>query len=213
LFPVLIGSWRKLWGQGDFPFLYVQLPTLITHDSTNNWAALRESQTMTLRVTNTAMAVTMDNPDPASLHPWNKPDVGKRLALNALSLVYGQNVVCTGPRFKSMTVEGNKIRVRLSDIGSGMITKNNEPVKGFAVAGKDRVFALAQATMEPSTGPDQGNDSVVVWADSVREPVAVRYAWADAPICNLFNKEGLPAWPFRTDNWDDVRVWPTEGQR
>ena len=202
LFPVLIESWRKLWGQGDFPFLYVQLPTFITNDDNNNWAALREAQTMALRVPNTAMAVTMDNPDPANLHPWIKPDTGKRLGLNALSLVYGQNVVCGGPQFASASIEGNKMRIRFSSIGGGLITKNNEPVKGFALAGKDRVFVLAHATIE--------NESVVIWADSVSEPVEARYAWADAPACNLFNKEGLPAWPFRTDNWDDVTAWPKE---
>jgi sialate O-acetylesterase len=194
LLPGLIRGWRDAWGRGDFPFLYVQLPNYmaVTPDpGESHWAELREAEMMTLKCPNTGMAVTIDIGDAVDIHPKNKQDAGKRLALWALANTYGQkNVVYSGPLYKSMSVEGNKIRVRFTHVDSGLKAKGDK-LTGFAVAGKDKKFVWAEAKIE--------GDSVVVWSDMVSEPAAVRYAWADNPLCNFYNKAGLPACPFRTD--------------
>jgi len=194
LFPTMIEGWRKAWGQGDFPFYYVQvaiyLPA-VPDPVQEGWAGLREAQTMTLKTSNTGMAVTIDIGDAGNIHPSNKQDVGKRLALWALAKTYGQKkLVYSGPLYKSMKVKGNKIRIKFDHVGSGLIVKGDK-LTGFAIAGADKKFVHAEAKIE--------GDKVFVWSDKVEKPVAVRYGWANNPSCNLYNKEGLPASPFRTD--------------
>ena len=199
LFPRMINDWRERWGEGDFPFYFVQLANYQARKpepGDSNWAELRESQTKTLALPNTGMAVIIDLGDAGNIHPTNKIDVGRRLALWALHDTFGKPVVRSGPLFSSMKVEGNKIRVSFKEIGGGLIIKNaaataTQPatLKGFAIAGADGKFEWANAVID--------GESVVVSSDKVAAPTAVRYAWADNPECNLYNKEGLPASPFR----------------
>jgi sialate O-acetylesterase len=195
LFPAMIESWREAWGQGDFPFLFVQLANFMAvqpEPSEAGWAELREAQTMTLNTPNTGMAVIIDIGEANDIHPKNKQDVAKRLYLAARSKGYGENIVYSGPLFESMAIQDGKAVLRFTHIGGGLVAKGGEPLKGFAVAGADGKFVWAQAKIEGET--------VLVSSDQVAEPVAVRYAWAHNPICNLYNKEGLPASPFRTDD-------------
>jgi sialate O-acetylesterase len=196
LLPMLIKSWRAAWGQGDFPFLIVQLPNLgrpPAQPAEGGWAWLREAQLMALSEPKTGLAVTIDVGDAGNLHPPNKQDVGLRLALAALHVTYGRDLVFSGPIYDSMNVEGSKIRLRFRQTDGGLEARGG-PLKQFAVAGQDRRFVWAEARIEGET--------VLVSSDAVTEPVAVRYAWADNPAgCNLYNKEGLPASPFRTDRW------------
>ncbi|MDD5454227.1 MAG: sialate O-acetylesterase [Candidatus Ratteibacteria bacterium] len=196
IFPALIANWRQKWGEGNFPFLYVQLANFMgakDQPSESNWAALREAQLKTLSVPNTGMAVAIDIGEANDLHPTNKEDVGKRLALAAQKVAYGdKTVVYSGPIYKSMEVKGNKIIISFANIGSGLVAKGGE-LKQFAIAGADKKFVWATAKID--------GDKVVVWNDQVQNPVAVRYAWADNPEgANLYNREGLPASPFRTDD-------------
>jgi len=196
LFPAMIQDWRRAWGQGDFPFLFVQLPNFMAvkpDPSESEWAELREAQLMTLSLRNTGMAVAIDVGEANDIHPKSKLDVSHRLALAALGTVYGRDVVYYGPIYRSMSVKGNQARLRFKHVGSGLVAKGGEPLKGFAIAGEDRKFVWAEAKIE-------GN-AVVVSSAQVPKPVAVRYAWADNPVCNLYNKAGLPASPFRTDDW------------
>jgi sialate O-acetylesterase len=195
LFPALIADWRQKWNQGDFPFLYVQLASFMeakNEPSESNWAELRESQLKTLSVPNTAMIVTTDIGEATDIHPLNKEDVGKRLALTAENLAYGEkDVVYSGPIYQSMKTEGNKIILTFTNTGGGLIAKGDE-LKYFSIAGADKKFLWAKAKIEA--------DKIIVWSDDVPNPVAVRYAWADNPEgANLYNKEGLPASPFKTD--------------
>ncbi len=195
LFPAMIKNWRDDWGQGDFPFLFVQLANFMARKpepSESNWAELREAQTRTLSLPNTGMAVIIDIGDAKDIHPKNKQDVGKRLALWAQAKVYGKDVVPSGPLYESMKVDGSRARISFKHAGSGLEARGGK-LAGFAVAGEDRKFVWAEASIE--------GDEVVVSSPAVRAPVAVRYAWADNPDCNLYNKEGLPASPFRTDDW------------
>ncbi|MBV8878339.1 MAG: sialate O-acetylesterase [Planctomycetaceae bacterium] len=195
LFPEMIKNWRKDWGQGDFPFGFVQLANYLPRrdqPADSNWAELREAQTMTLSLPKTGMAVIIDIGDAKDIHPRNKQDVGKRLALWAQSQVYGKDLVYSGPLYESMKVEDNKARISFKHTGSGLEAKG-EKLTGFAIAGEDRTFVWADAKIDGNT--------VLVWSDKVAKPAAVRYAWADNPECNLYNKEGLPASPFRTDDW------------
>jgi len=192
LLPAMINDWRKNWKQGDFPFLIVQLanftaPPKQPGDST--WAELREAQTMTAEsLPNSGQALAIDIGEAKDIHPKNKQDVGHRLALAARKIAYGQNIVYSGPMYKAMKVEGNKIILSFKHVGGGLISKGG-PLKQFAIAGKDKKFAWANAKIE--------GDKVAVWSDKVKNPVAVRYAWANNPEgCNLYNKEGLPAVPF-----------------
>ncbi|MGB9624270.1 MAG: sialate O-acetylesterase [Phycisphaerae bacterium] len=198
LFPAMIQDWRKAWGQGDFPFLFVQLanfqPTK-PEPSDSTWAELREAQTMTLSLPKTGMAVIIDIGEAKDIHPKNKQDVGKRLALAALAIAYGKDVAYSGPMYDSMKIEGDRIRLTFKHVDGGLVAKDGK-LKGFAIAGADRKFVWAEAQID--------GDTVVVHSDKVARPVAVRYAWADNPECNLYNKAGLPASPFRTDDWPGV---------
>jgi sialate O-acetylesterase len=201
LFPAMIKDWRSRWGY-DFPFLFVQLANFM-HDKDEpadyEWAELREAQAMTLSLPNTGMAVTIDIGNPDDIHPRNKLDVGLRLAAAARKVAYGENSVHAGPTYQSMTVEGNKVRVKFANAGSGLVVKDKYGyVRGFAVAGADKKFRWAR-------GHQEGND-LVLYSDEVPSPVAVRYAWSNNPDGNVYNQEGLPAVPFRTDDWPGVTV-------
>jgi sialate O-acetylesterase len=161
--------------------------------SETGWAELREAQLKTLSVPNTGMAVTVDIGEWNDLHPLNKEDVGKRLALAAQHVAYGdKNIVYSGPIYQSMKIVGDKIVLRFANIGSGLVTKNDEPLKYIVIAGADKKFEPANAKIEGNT--------IVVWNPEIKKPVAARYAFMDNPQgANLYNKEGLPASPFRTD--------------
>ena len=202
LFPAMIADWRSQWGQGNFPFLYVQLANVdqaATQPAADNgWSELREAQAMALTVPNTAMAVAIDTGDATAehLHPPNKQDVGHRLALAAEGMVYNLKVDYQGPLYSSMKVDGTKVILRFRNAAGGLRTPAGEAVKGFAIAGADRVFVWAEARIE-------GN-MVIVSSDKVAAPVAVRYAWALNPPNNLRNASNLPASPFRTDDWPGV---------
>lgn len=193
--PTLIADWRRAWPQGEFPFYLVQLPNFRapTDDpnAASDWAVMRESQVETLAVTNTGLAVTIDLGEANDIHPKSKRAVGERLALQALAKTYAKPVACDSPRFESLQIEGDQIRVKFRFAASGLVTRDGGPVKGFAIAGADTKFVWADAAIE--------GDSVVVSSRHVREPVAVRYAWADNPVCNLFSRDGLPVCPFRSD--------------
>ena len=200
--PAQIIDWRNKWKQADLPFLYVQLPGFMDYNylpSESNWAMLRESQLRSLSVANTAMTVAIDLGEWNDIHPDNKKDVGERLALAALKLSYKENVVHSGPTYQAATIDGNKITISFTNIGSGLITNDGEELGEFAIAGADKKFVWAKAKIVPGTPSGEG-DKIVVWSDGISNPMYVRYAWADNPVNpNLFNKEGLPASPFRTD--------------
>ncbi|KAA6431702.1 sialate O-acetylesterase [Rufibacter glacialis] len=195
LFPALIQDWRSNWGQGDFPFLFVQLANFMKaqpQPSQSNWALLREAQAKALALPNIGMAVAIDIGEWNDIHPLNKKDVGHRLALAAQKVAYGdKKVVSSGPTFQSMTKDGQKIILTFTNTGSGLVTKGG-PLRHFAIAGPDKKFVWAKAEIKGNT--------VTVWSEAVPSPEAVRYAWADNPEgANLYNQEGLPAAPFRTD--------------
>lgn len=198
LFSTLINNWRDKFNQGNFPFIYVQLPNFMEpmdEPSESNWALTREAQLKALMLPNTAMAVAIDIGEGNDIHPLNKKDVGYRLALAAEKIAYNENVVHSGPIYKSMEVDGNKIILSFSNIGSGLKIKGNEELKYFAIAGADKKFVWAEAKIE--------NSKIIVWSDKIKNPVTVRYAWANNPEgANLYNNEGLPASPFRTDKWE-----------
>ncbi|MCP4978122.1 MAG: 9-O-acetylesterase [Maribacter sp.] len=199
LFSTMIKDWRNVWGQGDFPFIFVQLANFMKVEPQpreDAWAELREAQTMALELPNTGMAVTIDIGDALDIHPTNKQDVGKRLALNALAKVYEKDIPYSGPLYKSMKVEGNKIRLKFSNANAGLKIKGSKKIKGFAIAGKNKKFVWAKAKIE--------GDEVVVSNSKIKNPVAVRYAWAANPTCNLYNGADLPASPFRTDDWKGI---------
>ncbi len=197
IFPALINDWRQNWNQGKFPFLFVQLPNFMdpkNQPSESNWALLREAQLKTLSVPNTGMVVAIDIGEWNDIHPLNKEDVGNRLALTARKVAYGdEDVIYSGPIYKCMKIKGNKIIVTFTNTGGGLIVKGGGKLKYFAICGPDRKFIWANAKIE--------DNKVIIWNDNIGSPVAVRYAWADNPKgANLYNKEGLPASPFRTDN-------------
>jgi sialate O-acetylesterase len=199
MFPMLITDWRQRWQQGDCPFLFVQLANFMKTKplpAESEWAELREAQTMTLSLPNTGMACIIDIGEANDIHPKNKQEVGRRLALVANKGVYKQNVIASGPVYTNFQKAGNRIRINFTNTGSGLSTKDGKEVTGFAIAGKDHKFYWAKAIIE-------GNQ-VIVYSDNVAEPEAVRYAWADNPACNLINSEKLPAVPFRTDNWKGI---------
>lgn len=196
LFPMLINDWRQRWQQRYCPFLFVQLANFMKTKSLpaeSEWAELREAQTMTLSLPNTGMACIIDIGEGNDIHPKNKQEVGRRLALVANKQVYKQNVLASGPVYTGFQKAGNRIRISFTNTGSRLSTKDGKEVTGFAIAGKDKAFYWAKAIIE-------GNQ-VIVYSDKVHEPEAVRYAWADNPECNLVNSEKLPAVPFRTDTW------------
>ena len=194
--PAMIADWRQKWNEPAAPFLFVQLPNFM--DATylpaeSQWAAFREAQAQSLSVPNTGMAVAIDLGEWNDIHPDRKKDVGDRLALAAEKVAYGEkDVVYSGPLYGSATVDGNRILVSFSNIGSGLTTSDGEAPSEFIIAGADKKFVWAKTKIE--------GDKVMVWSDEIASPVYVRYAWADnPPNPNLYNKEGLPASPFRTD--------------
>ena len=195
LFPALIKDWRVQFANEEMPFLFVQLANYMAEQRDPNeesaWAELREAQAMALTVPNTEMAVTIDIGDANDIHPRNKADVGKRLALAARAKVYGHKVPYAGPRFVGTRRDGNTIRLLFSHVGSGLVARGGK-LAGFAIAGPDGIFVWADARIE-------GN-MVVVSSPAISDPRAVRYGWANNPPVNLFNREGLPAAPFRTDD-------------
>ncbi|WP_242155524.1 sialate O-acetylesterase [Aestuariivivens sediminis] len=200
-FPNMINNWRHEWKQGEFPFLFVQLANFGAPNDAprnSNWAELRESQTKALDLKNTGMAVAIDLGEAYNIHPKNKQDVGRRLALAAQKIGYNKNIVHSGPQYKSMRIKDDKAIISFDYVGSGLEVKGtNDQLKEFEIAGEDQRFYKASAKIE--------GDNVMVWSDKVNNPVAVRFAWANNPSeFNFYNKEGLPAVPFRTDNWKAV---------
>jgi sialate O-acetylesterase len=191
LFPALIRDWRRAWGRGDFPFLFVQLANFRPGGAPDGrtWAELRDAQRRTLSLPNTAMAVTIDIGDPADIHPRNKGEVGRRLALAAKARVHGLGGVDSGPFYRSMSVEGDSARLRFDGVGGGLRARG--ALAGFEIAGEDRRFVPGEARID--------GEDVLVRSPEVARPLAVRYAWADDPPVSLFNAEGLPASPFCTD--------------
>jgi sialate O-acetylesterase len=189
LFPAMIESWRKQWGEGSFPFYFVQLANYQTNGW---WPILRESQTETLELAHTGQALAIDVGNPKDIHPTDKQTVGHRLALVALAQVYGEKVVSSGPMFREMTLSGSEAKLWFDSVGGGLEARGGV-LTGFAIAGADEKFVPAAARIVGGT--------VVVSSPEVKEPKAVRYAWADNPSANLYNKEGLPTVPFRTDSW------------
>lgn len=201
-FPLMITDWRTKFKQGDFPFYFVQLSTFNEQNGNSKvgsrWAELREAQSETLKLPNTGMAVTTDIGNAKDIHPTNKQDVGLRLAAIALNNVYGKKRVYSGPTYKSQEIAGNQIILTFDNIGSGLTAlDNSENLKGFEIAGADKVFHSAKAIIK--------NNKVIVSSDQVQNPAAVHYGWADDDTeINLFNKEKFPASPFRTDNWEMI---------
>jgi len=195
LLPALIQKWRTAWGEGTFPFLVVQLANYSFEPQV--FPELREAQSMAVSVPRTNMVVTIDLGDSASIHPLNKQDVGYRLYLLACNTVYGEKILCSGPAFKSMLISGDKCILSFINVGEGLCIKDSKSLNGFMVSGADKRFFTAEAVIE--------GDKVVVRSNLIAHPLAVRYAWANYPHCNLYNKHGnnfyLPASPFRTDNW------------
>ncbi len=201
LFAEMIKNWRADWGIGDFPFGFVQLANYMAVEpqpANSAWAELREAQTMALSLPNTGMAVIIDIGEANDIHPKNKQDVGKRLSMWALGSIYGKDVAFSSPLYDSMTVEGDRIRVRFKHAFGGLMTPACAPVNGFAIAGDDQKFYWADAVIQ--------GDSVVVSSKTVAKPVAVRYGWGNNPVCNLYSGAGLPASPFRTDDWPGVTI-------
>ena len=195
LFPAMIKNWRTDWGQGDFPFYYVQIAPY-RYGRRFAGAELREAQLMTLSVPNTGMAVTMDIGKVDDIHPKNKQDVGRRLALWALAKTYRrEGIAYSGPVYRSMRAEGNRIRLFFDYVGEGLVARGG-PLTDFTIAGADRNFVEARAEID--------GDTIVVVSDKVKKPVAVRFAWSNAAVPNLFNRERLPASSFRTDAWPGV---------
>ncbi|WET00852.1 sialate O-acetylesterase [Flavobacterium sp. YJ01] len=200
-FPLMINDWRTKFKQGDFPFYFVQLSTFDEFGGNSQkgsrWAELREAQSETLKLKNTGMAVTTDIGNAKDIHPTNKQDIGLRLAATALNNIYGKKQVHSGPTYKSQQIKGNQIILTFDNIGSGLSTPNNDELKGFEIAGADKVFHSTKAIIK--------DNKIIVSSDKVQNPVAVHYGWADDDTAiNLFNKEKFPASPFRTDNWEMI---------
>ncbi len=222
-FPLLISDWRKQWNQGDFPFYFCQLPIYRPKASMpgeSGWAELREAQSLALKLPNVGQAVTIDVGETGNLHPRNKKDVGERLALIALAKDYGKAIPFSGPVYDSMKVESGKAILSFLHTDGGLTAKPlpetdvvssltnetatlvrnspNSQLEGFAICGEDRNWTWSDAKID--------GDNVIVWSDKVPSPLAVRYAWADNPTCNLTNGSGLPASPFRTDDFPPVTL-------
>jgi len=193
----MIAEWRALWNEGEFPFLFVQLPNFMAPQKNpgepGGWAMIREQFFQTLSLPNTGMAVTIDVGDAKDIHPKNKQEVGRRLAAWALAKTYGKHVVTSGPLYKFMRTDQDKIVVEFDYVDGGLAVREGDKLTGFVIAGADKKFVWAEAKIVGHT--------VVVSSPDVGSPVAVRYAWANNPECNLINKAGLPASPFRTDDW------------
>ncbi|NQV40798.1 MAG: 9-O-acetylesterase [Candidatus Marinimicrobia bacterium] len=198
-FPLMIKDWRRAWNQGDFPFLYAQLPNWGERKSIPgeaNWAELRHAQLQALELPNTSMAVTIDIGDARDIHPKNKQDVGYRLALLALRDVYGLDVQAEGPKYKSHSFKWGRAVVVFDETGGGLSSKDGGDIAGFSLAEEDGKFYWADAKIKGS--------KVIVTSKHVKRPVALRYAWGANPHCNLTNESGLPASPFKTDDWPDT---------
>jgi sialate O-acetylesterase len=197
LLPAMIADWRGRFAQGDFPFGIVSLANFWARKDLpqeSAWAVIREAQALTARsLPACGLALAIDLGEADNIHPKNKQDVGRRLALWAEATHYGRNQEWSGPWYTGMTVENASIRLRFDHLGGGLRSADGRPLTGFAIAGKNHVFTWAEATID--------GDTVVVKAAKVANPVAVRYAWANNPDCNLTNQAGLPAVPFRTDDW------------
>jgi sialate O-acetylesterase len=191
-FPALITSWRSHFGQDDLPFFWVQVANYRSGTPGETWARLREAQAAALALPMTGQAVSVDLGDPEDLRPRAKAELGRRLALIAKAKVYGLSVDASGPVFQGIEPEGPALRVRFRFAGDGL-TAADRPLQSFEVAGRDHIFRPAQAVIEGET--------VLVQSAAVRHPLAVRYAWSDAPVANLYNGAGLPAAPFRSDSW------------
>jgi sialate O-acetylesterase len=193
----LIEGWRKVWNQDEMPFYFVQLaPFNYARYDTSPFELPKiwEAQTESLFLPNTGMAVTTDIGDVSDIHPRNKQDVGKRLALWALANAYGRSdLVHSGPLYRSMAVDSTRIRISFDHVGSGLMSRDGQPLTWFEIAGADSQFVEAQAVIE--------EDQVVVWSEGVPEPIAVRFGWHEEAVPNLSNQEGLPASPFRTHRW------------
>jgi len=197
IFKELIKDWRNNWHQGEFPFLYVQLPNFVEENfetTKYDWAVLRETQLRALSIPNTGMAVTIDIGEFNDIHPMKKKPVGERLVLAAQKVAYGDNkVVYSGPIYNSSVIKGNQVTLSFTNIGRGLMAKNGKELNCFEICGIDNVYYPAKATI--------ANDKIIVTSEKVDKPVAVRYAWANNPEgVNFYNKEGLPASPFRTNN-------------
>ena len=196
LFPAMIKNWRDDWGVGDFPFLLVQLAPFMAIEqqpSDPAWAYLREAQLLATKVLpNVGMAVITDVGEEQDIHPRKKEPVGHRLALLALKMKYGRDIVSSGPEFQSMEIQGNQVVLRFDHVGGGLEARDGA-LKGFSIAGANRAFQWAEAEID--------GDTIVVSHPDVAQPLAVRYGWANYPLGNLWNQDGLPATPFRTDQW------------
>lgn len=196
LFPTLIRDWREEWGQGDFPFYFVQIAPFHYKSEKKPAALLREAQAMALAEPNTGMVVTMDVGDETNIHPKDKQPVGERLARLALAKDYGQeDLVYSGPVYREMKKQGSEMWLRFEHVGGGLASRDGEALSHFTVAGRNKKFYPAEAEIS--------GDNVVVKSKEVRSPVAVRFGWGNADAPNLMNKEGLPTSSFRTDDWDD----------
>jgi sialate O-acetylesterase len=196
LFPTMIKNWRADWKQGDFPFLFVQLAPwmpIVKEPQESAWAELREAQLLTsIYLPKTAMAVITDAGDPDDIHPRKKEPAGARLALAARALAYKEKIEYSGPVFHGMKVADGKVVLSFKHVGDGL-SSGGDKLTGFTICGKDRKWVNARAEIH--------NNKVLVWSPKVPEPVAVRYGWANCPVCNLQNKERIPASPFRTDDF------------
>ena len=196
LFPDMIRNWRRDWGQNDFPFIAVQIApwkAIVEQPQESDWAELREAQWLaTKSLPHVGMAVITDVGDPKNIHPTKKQPVGERLALAARAMAYGEKLEYSGPLYRDMETKGGKIILRFDHTGKGLEAREGE-LKGFAICGEDRKFVWAKAEIV--------GDTVVVSSPEIAQPVAVRYGWADCPVVNLWNKNGLPASPFRTDDF------------
>lgn len=203
LFPNMINNWREQWGQGNFPFFFVQLANFMApsdYPEESAWAELREAQSLTLALPNTGMATIIEIGEAGDIHPKNKQDVGRRLALSALKIAYQRDIVYSGPTLKESKIDGNTAVLTFDNLGSGFYIKNKYGyVNGFSIAGNDKIFHWAKVRIS--------GDKIIVTSDAVANPAAVRYGWANNPEdLNLYNLEGLPAVPFRTDDWPGITV-------
>ena len=196
LFQTMISDWRKRWGKGDFAFLCVQLAPftkIVSNPTESNWAELREAQYLaTVKLKNVGMAVITDVGEEADIHPRKKQPVGERLATAARAIAYGEKIEYSGPIYKSMKVDGNKIILSFDHVGGGLVTKG-EKLTGFTICGEDKKFVNADAIVQ--------GDQVIVSGPGIEKPTQVRFGWANYPVVNLWNKAGLPASPFRTDDF------------
>jgi sialate O-acetylesterase len=194
LFATMITAWRAHLGQGDVPFYWVNLANFRPADDATDqtWAWLREAQTKTLTLPNTGQAIAIDIGDPNDIHPKNKQEVGRRLALLAKHRLFNFTADDSGPVFATATREGTGLRVRFSEVGSGLVS-HDKPPQALELAGPDRVFHPASGRID--------RDTLIVFSSQVKDPVAVRYAWHNAPDANLYGGTGLPVVPFRSDDW------------